>query len=779
MKSTTTNPKKIASFVIVAVLAIALILGATFALKDYNQHKTNALSGTNKNLDVTLNDEFEPVDDWTVGPPVTKVVSVTNVGVATNTEPAFVRLKLTEYMDITPIEYTYEIDADTGQPYRFLTEASDPATIGTFLTFTTSADAVARATALGLDDPNNRAAGPFINVLDPASGQKYYIITRFGDFNGQYGKYLVTGTTRGTVDVVAGVEEWVDKTQNDMGQFEQPTGSDVEAYVFVPYSDSGRVRDYAKIEWGSDVIDFAAWLASGAEPVAKWIDTGDGYFYWGQALQPPSVAAPPANTTSDLLTGVSLIQQPEGSFYYSLRVDMETVIWDQIDKMDAPNPPDEIHDAWEKQNDDNTGPDNGDGTEAHPYIISTVEELATLAERVNNNTADPNGGYYADKYYKLGGDIDLDGVDWTPIGTQGNPFKGGFDGDGKEISNLNISGSTPYADAGLFGYADGAKIKNVDITGAEIKGDRDAGILAGEVHNCEVTNCSVAGGPVSNETRGWNVGGLIGSVYGSTISGCSADAGDISAVGGAAGGLIGGVYNDSAPSTIEDCFATGAVWTTGAAGGLIGIVLYDITINRCYATGVVISDSTTSADVGGLIGSVNGLSGAVSVVSNCYATGYVMFSDDTANSNTGGLVGQGRYLDISNCYAASFLAGGGKVGGIIGFAYNDVQVSGCAAFHSGIGSSWGPYADGVGRIVGVGGSGLVLSNNVAWDEMGGPLPGSFVDKGPSGGDGADMDKSAINTDGTIGGRFTGPDWVTAPGELPGIGGTVEMPSWLQ
>ena len=66
----------------------------------------------------------------------------------------------------------------------------------------------------------------------------------------------------------------------------------------------------------------------------------------------------------------------------------------------------------------------GSGTETDPWLISTVDDLKTLAGTVNN------GEDYKDQYFILTDDIDLQNVSWTPIGDGTNDFCGTFDGQG-------------------------------------------------------------------------------------------------------------------------------------------------------------------------------------------------------------------------------------------------------------------------------------------------------------------------------------------------------------
>ena len=152
-----------------------------------------------------------------------------------------------------------------------------------------------------------------------------------------------------------------------------------------------------------------------------------------------------------------------------------------------------------------------DGSQAHPYTITTPEGLVYLSDMVNSTT---HG--YSGTYFQLGADIDMKGCDFTPIGitiynatTYTNHFfYGVFNGQGHIIRNLGISITQPYA--GLFGYLNGV-VNNVIVDWAEISGNNFVGAIAGrlgsgsttgKVKNCHVFNSTVTGGG--------NIGVIVG-----------------------------------------------------------------------------------------------------------------------------------------------------------------------------------------------------------------------------------------------------------------------------
>ena len=100
------------------------------------------------------------------------------------------------------------------------------------------------------------------------------------------------------------------------------------------------------------------------------------------------------------------------------------------------------------------------------YIVNGIYEIATpaalkwLADEVNSGN-----NYFEGKTIKLTNDIDLNNVEWTPIGsaTKDHGFMGNFDGNGKTIKNLTMTKLIPDDDnsvyAGLFGVTEGTQAK--------------------------------------------------------------------------------------------------------------------------------------------------------------------------------------------------------------------------------------------------------------------------------------------------------------------------------
>ena len=118
-------------------------------------------------------------------------------------------------------------------------------------------------------------------------------------------------------------------------------------------------------------------------------------------------------------------------------------------------------------------------SENDPILITSAADLTQLATDVNG------GESYSNMYFKQTADITLSG-EWTPIGTQSNPFKGHYDGGGFAIRGLRVTGN--YKHAGLFGY---------------ISSDRYHGSqIFIELKNINIVDCVIDVGTVESSVLG-------------------------------------------------------------------------------------------------------------------------------------------------------------------------------------------------------------------------------------------------------------------------------------
>lgn len=137
--------------------------------------------------------------------------------------------------------------------------------------------------------------------------------------------------------------------------------------------------------------------------------------------------------------------------------------------------------------------------------IKNESELDLLSSLVNHNEANETAeeqAYYANASYTLQGDILYTSRRFLPIGTVTTPFNGSFDGDGFEITGLQINGDsqstyTGVEYFGLFGYigAEG-QVSNLGLTNTTINLPytlgADVGVLAGRNYGT-ISDCYVNG----------------------------------------------------------------------------------------------------------------------------------------------------------------------------------------------------------------------------------------------------------------------------------------------
>lgn len=258
----------------------------------------------------------------------------------------------------------------------------------------------------------------------------------------------------------------------------------------------------------------------------------------------------------------------------------------------------------------------GDGTEANPYEIRNVNDLKLLSEKVNS------GETYEKTYFKQTANINLNGSAWTPIGTDGKPFKGIFDGDGHQITNLTISNGGEYI--GLFGCVENAIIQNCNVTG-KVEGYDSVSGIVGAAKDTKIWNCSFQG--------------------------------DVTGTHDYAGGIAGKTTDKS---EISSCYVIGTVTSSSRVGGIAGEVAG--TIKNCYA----LADVTAGVHAGGIAGSACDLT-----VKNCYYSGKVS-TRHSAGGIAGGTFGS---TTIKNCVSlAESVKGKDNVNRIVGYKEDSVKL---------------------------------------------------------------------------------------------------------
>ena len=389
-----------------------------------------------------------------------------------------------------------------------------------------------------------------------------------------------------------------------------------------------------------------------------------------------------------------------------------------------------------------------------PFQIASAAQLAELAQYVNAGDAT-----FVSAHYVLTDDVNLSAYgNWTPIGTEDQPFMGVFDGQNHVVTGLKID-RAGEGYQGLFGYVSGldnehkAQIKNVAVRDAQIRAWTEVGAVVGRYGQFTqgfvepLENCAMIGG---------------------TIQGTSS-MGQSSFVGGIVGRACG---------EIQRCYATGNIIGADNAieyGGIVGESFK--TVNACYSTGSLSGMGSYADDFGGIAGKARG------AVTNCYATGNVIGTLNNART-FGGVVGC-ALGEVTNCYAAGTVKGWNLIGGVVGQAYGDTYahatISGCMALNTSVESN--PFYS-IGRVAGITGQESVLNDNYAWDGM--RVNGQKIPEGQqSVENGADLtydDPNGLSRqfETIFGGNSA---WTYAENGLPtlkNVGGTQssELPSWM-
>lgn len=261
----------------------------------------------------------------------------------------------------------------------------------------------------------------------------------------------------------------------------------------------------------------------------------------------------------------------------------------------------------------------GSGTKEDPWRIENAEQLAYLAQQVNNGTN------YRGKHFLLVSDLDLSVKEWTPIGTYSNSFWGGFDGGGRTITGMTITGKeNEYV--GLFGAcynftAPSSYIKSVTVKRANISGHSFVGAIAGAGAN--ISDCYSIENTIYASRC---VGGVCGSLIGN-ISGCY----NSSSVKGnsTAGGIMGSASYEGRDGNgvVQYCYNIGAVTVSqqdSSVGGITGASANRYNISNCLNCGKITGNGK---NVGGIAGSTD--SNYMNFIGNCY------YNSDLNNAGVG------------------------------------------------------------------------------------------------------------------------------------------------
>lgn len=297
-------------------------------------------------------------------------------------------------------------------------------------------------------------------------------------------------------------------------------------------------------------------------------------------------------------------------------------------------------------------------------------------------------------------DIDLTGVEWTPVGSDMNTgYTGDFNGNGKFIYNLVVKSDA--SNVGFFGgLAAGGTVHEVKFANAQVtanSGGAYAGVIAGSSKG-KIESCNVR----SSQVTGHYAGAIVGN-NSVQVNGCNALDVEVSAT-HAAGGIAGANYGKT-----EYCSVSGNshITTTGSstrAGGIVGISSQEGSVST---SGRLLKCAVDGATISGIM--AGGIAGENSfgIVAQCIANRVTVTHNTLeASSRLGGVVGYNTRGNIVASYSAYSTIGGQgltseAMGGIVGFNYNTVaNVYGCYSTHVSLTGSVSGNDAGIGSIAG-------------------------------------------------------------------------------
>ena len=290
------------------------------------------------------------------------------------------------------------------------------------------------------------------------------------------------------------------------------------------------------------------------------------------------------------------------------------------------------------------------------YHIYTATDFAYFCAMVNGGLDSGYADYSGKKIY-LETDIDLNGNEWTPIGSN-LAFYGEFYGQGHYIYNLKVSSNTSSS-YGLFGYVgasaiiDNVHLRNVDINCSKSSDNLYVGGLVGCFQGDMISNCSVYGKiafSTSTTSGEPSIGGLVGKFEGSKLEKSK-------------------TFVDMNVSGGGDC----------RVGGVAGYVNHEsVQLDQLSSRSNITLNSKVNC-VGGIVGYFD--ASKDSKLSNSYNVGAISGSTNVSEIYIGGLVGYAittnsdSTLSIDHVYNAGELSEDGKTGGLIGHQNANLNIS--------------------------------------------------------------------------------------------------------
>ncbi|MBE6038548.1 MAG: hypothetical protein E7218_05015 [Anaerofustis stercorihominis] len=305
----------------------------------------------------------------------------------------------------------------------------------------------------------------------------------------------------------------------------------------------------------------------------------------------------------------------------------------------------------------------GDGSETNPYLIADKYQLDAVRNYRGANFKMIADVTFTEADFAEGGEFYNNGQGWKPIGgDEDATFRGTFDGNGHKISGLYINiTEEPEAGpvyAGLFGYGEGCKIKNLSLENTDITVDVEGktayvgSVIGYTSADSAVTITDCSGNGKIYSAYG-NIGGIAGYVGAGEVAGCK-NYGTIDAFRADIGGIIGESGEDS---VIKECKNYSTIGSkadiTGSCAGIAFRSSGEVV--SCYNYADI---TARSGDACGIVGINGGL------VDGCVNEGNIK-----AKYLSGGIVGAGD--------GGSVIKNGVNKGTVATGSENDTTYSSC------------------------------------------------------------------------------------------------------
>jgi len=284
-------------------------------------------------------------------------------------------------------------------------------------------------------------------------------------------------------------------------------------------------------------------------------------------------------------------------------------------------------------------------TTTEPIVVDTENylEITTVEELKNIEM---------NKSYILMNDLDLQDEEWIPLGSYNQPFRGDFNGNGFEISNLTIT--QEYIYTGLFGYVEG-NIYNLTVKDFSINYTTEritfvgglAGNSSGNVEDVFVNGTI----NVTNNDSNTYAGLLLGQSSENSYSGNIAN---------------------FLPNEITDNQTNGTLTIVSEriafVGGLIGKVFNSKVTGNFSDTTIDVASTEDMANVGGLIGhNYGGITAGYEIerkgkditIANNIAFSQISVESLLNNAYIGGLIGYNNFGDNRDNFADTSISAEG------------------------------------------------------------------------------------------------------------------------